>query len=116
MRKSIGDEKTPAQVVSALNEAGVDQECIKHIRWGLDGKLCLTLKAISSGAKAVASLDKEDLLKAYSIEHAAEIVQDIMMKRVAAAVMIPEGKIASNRPLEAYGESRLGLPRNFNAS
>lgn len=100
---STGDDPMPAQVVTGIVGANIDQAFVQSNDWARDGKLSITWKDAGSTNKVAAGLDKEALLKATSIESAALIVENIMIKRVAAAVMIPEEDMNAAEPLEAYG-------------
>ncbi len=100
---SIGSEKIPAQIVSGLVGARIDQSMFKSNVWARDGKFGIVWKAAMVGSNASAGLDKAALLKAHNIEQASEIIQEIVLKRVAVAVMIPIEEVSPTEPLEAYG-------------
>lgn len=100
---STGGGKVSAQIVSGLVGAEIDPAMFTSNVWARDAKFRIVWKVARGGANASAELDRAALLKAHSIDQAAEIVRDILLQRVAAAVVIPVEELSSSEPLETYG-------------
>ncbi len=101
---SAGDETTPTQVVSGLMGAAIDDRILHSSRWMRDGKLAIAFRAAgSSKSAAAAQVDIQALLNAETVTAAAAIIEDVMVKRVATALMIPEEDISPSEPLQVYG-------------
>ena len=114
---SADDEVTPAQVVSGLTGAGVEEHQMQSSRWMRDGKLAIAFKT-TNGARdgADTEADMEALLQAETVASAASIVEGIMVKRIAIALMMSEEDIGLDEPLQSYGGKCISRSRSFPSS
>jgi hypothetical protein len=101
---SAGDKETPVQVVSGLSGAAMDNVQVQRSQWALDGKLSIVLKASINSVSAETEADIEEALKKVdSVAGAVAIVEEIIAKRIAMAVMVPEEDISLTELLQTYG-------------
>ncbi|OIW35579.1 hypothetical protein CONLIGDRAFT_63350 [Coniochaeta ligniaria NRRL 30616] len=120
---SAGDKETPVQVVSGLSGAAMDNTQVQRSQWALDGKLSIVLKASINSVSADTEADIEEALKKVdSVAGAVAIVEEVIAKRVAMAVMVPEEDISLTELLQTYGvnslvavEIRTWLTKKFQA-
>lgn len=105
---SSGDHEMPVQIVSGLGNAnGEANAFLERSLWARDGKLSITLKS-SLGKKSVnIAVGLEALAQASTAAEAAVVVEDILMRRIATAVMISLEDMTSSEPLSAYGVNSL---------
>lgn len=100
---TIGKEETGPQIVAGLAGATIDEQLIDRSPWARDGKLCMALKAslIKKTAGMQAGIDA--LARADTAAAAVAVVEEILVRRIAVAVMIPEDEIAVEESLQSYG-------------
>nr|UWV21335.1 polyketide synthase 2 [Chaetomium globosum] len=104
---TIGKEETGPQIVAGLAGATIDEQLIDRSPWARDGKLCMALKAslIKKTAGMQAGIDA--LARADTAAAAVAVVEEILVRRIAVAVMIPEDEIAIEESLQSYGVNSL---------
>lgn len=111
---TIGDEVISAQVVSGLGGGQIDSQHIDRNAWARDGKLCVVWKSALSKTKDSGPLaGLEALAKVETVEAAVAIVEDVMVKRVADAVMVREEDISLSEPLQSYGGKITAIPCDY---
>ncbi|KAG7294564.1 hypothetical protein NEMBOFW57_004640 [Staphylotrichum longicolle] len=71
------------------------------------GKLCMALKASLTKKTAGMRAGIDALARADTAATSVAVVEEILARRVAVAVMIPEGEIAVEEPLESCGVNSL---------
>jgi hypothetical protein len=97
---TVGGQAMGGQIIAGLAGAKIGED---RNPWVRDGKLCLALKDSLTKRTADMHAGLDALAKADTAAAAAAIVEEIMIRRVAVAVMIPEDDIAVSEPVQTYG-------------
>ncbi|KAK3300901.1 uncharacterized protein B0H64DRAFT_449476, partial [Chaetomium fimeti] len=104
---TIGSEETGPQIVAGLAGATLDEQLIDRSPWARDGKLCMALKASLTKKTAGMQAGIDALARVDTAAAAVAVVEEILARRVAVAVMIPEDEIAVEESLQSYGVNSL---------
>lgn len=103
-----GQEIKP-QIISGLAGASIDEQFIDRSPWARDGKLCIALKTSLTDKTDAAGMQAglEALDKANTAEEATIIVEEMLIRRVAASVMVPEEDLSVKTPIQTFGVNSL---------
>ncbi|KAH6636358.1 hypothetical protein F5144DRAFT_619703 [Chaetomium tenue] len=104
---TIHKEETRPQIVAGLAGDTIDEQLIDRSPWARDGKLCMALKASLTKKTAGMQAGIDALARADTAAAAVGVVEEILVRRIAVAVMIPEDEIAVEESLQSYGVNSL---------
>lgn len=107
---TVDGQEIGPQIVSGLAGASIDEQFVDRSPWARDGKLCIALKTSLSDKTAAAAgmqagLDALD--KADTADEATIIVEEMLTRRVAASVMVPEEDLSVRTSLQTFGVNSL---------
>jgi len=102
------------QIIAGLGGVSMEEQFIARnlSPWARDGKFSILMKASAGKSKRDVSLQAglDALVKADTFAAAVDIVEKILTRRVAMAVMMPEEDITLSEPLQIYGGEKSSRP------
>jgi len=106
---TVDDRKAEVgpQIIAGLGGVSMEEQFIARnlSPWARDGKFSNLMEASVGNGKKDVSLQAglDALVKADTFAAAVDIVEKILTRRVAMAVMMPEEDITLSEPLQTYG-------------